>query len=64
MRYILIPVADALPAVQSVLQRYGETHALSAAEERELSAVLERCVRFSELLILLATTVAGKPSPN
>ena len=35
-----------------------------ANEERELSAILERCVRLSELLILLATTVAGKPSAN
>ena len=61
MPYLLIPVADALPAVQSVLQRYGETNALSADEERELSAVLERCVRLSELLIQLAKRVSEKP---
>ena len=61
MRFLLIPVADALPGVQAHLDAGPDDASLSAQELRELLEVTSRYVRASEALLRYAQAVSGKP---
>ncbi len=64
MRFLLIPVADALPAVQAHFERCPDGDPPSPDELAELVALTVRYVRASEALLRYAETVGGKPSKN
>ncbi len=61
MRFLLIPVADALPAVQAHFERWPGDDVPSPDELRELVALT---VRASEALLRYAEVVGGKPCKN
>ncbi len=58
MRFLLIPVADALPAVQEHLDAVPD-NSPSPEELRELASVTRRYVRVSEVLLRYAEVVGG-----
>ncbi len=64
MRFLLIPVANALPAVQAHLEHRPGDDPPSPDELAELVAVTVRYVRGSEMLLRYAEVVGGKPSRN
>ena len=64
MRFLLIPVADALPAVQAHFERWPDDDPPSPDELAELVAVTLRYVRASEALLWYAEVVGEKPSTN
>ncbi len=64
MRFLLIPVADALPAVQAHFERWPDNGAPSPDELAELVALTVRYVRASEALLSYAELVGEKPSKN
>ncbi len=64
MRFLLIPVADALPAVQAPLERWSDDDPPSPDELAELVALTVRYVRVSEALLRYAELVDEKPSTN
>jgi hypothetical protein len=57
MRLLLIPVADAPPAVQARLDGTPDRAPLSAEELRELVEVTRRYLRVTEALLRYATTL-------
>jgi hypothetical protein len=61
MRLLLIPVADAPPAVQA---RLDGTAPLSAEELRELVEVTRRYLRVTEALLRYATTLGVRRDRN
>ncbi len=65
MHLLLIPVANALPAVQAHLEQWSDDDAPVSAEElRELVELTVRYVRASEVLLRYAEVVGGKLSKN
>ncbi len=64
MPLLLIPVADALPAVQTHLERWPDHEVLIPAELAELVALTARYVRASEALLAYAEAVGGRPGRN
>ena len=60
MRFLLIPVAHALPAVQTRLDTAPDDALLSTEELRELVEVTRRYVRVSEALLRYAEAVGGQ----
>ena len=64
MRFLLIPVADALPGVQARLDATPDDAPLTADELRELVEVTRCLVRVSEALLQYAVAVGGKPRKN
>ncbi len=64
MTLLLIPVADALPAVQAHLERWPDDELRSPAELAELVALTARCVRASEVLVAYAEAVGGRQVRN
>jgi hypothetical protein len=63
MRFFLIPLHSALPALQKYLAARGDKP-LDAAEIPVAAEVLERCIKTSEVLTLFALRVAGRPRPQ
>ncbi len=63
MRFLLIPVANALPAVQAHLEHRPDDDPPGPDELVELVALTVCYVRASEALLRCAETV-GKPSTN
>ena len=61
---LLIPVTCATEALQQAGERQGQERELSDADVRELSGLLLRCVRLSEVLVRYAKAIGGKPSLN
>ncbi len=61
---LLIPVADALPAVQAQLERWPADELPSPAELAELVALTARYARASEALLVYAEAVGGRPGRN
>jgi hypothetical protein len=60
MRFFLIPVADALPAVQERLH-----HPTAGSEDSpNLVALAFRYIEVSELLLRYAQVLGGKPGGN
>ncbi len=64
MRFLLIPVADALPAVPAHFERWPENDPPSPDELRELVELTVRYVRASEALLRYAEAIGGKPCRN
>ncbi len=64
MRFLLIPVADALPTVQTHLEHRPDDDPPSPDELAKLVALTVRYVRGSDALLWYAETVGGKPSKN
>jgi hypothetical protein len=65
MRLLLIPVADALPAVQAHLARYPDDSAPPSPEEmRKLIDLTYRYVAVAEALRLYVLLLTGPPQPN
>ncbi len=65
VRFLLIPVANALPAVQAHFEQWSDDDAVVSAEElRELIELTVRYVWASEALLRYAEVVGGKPSKN
>ena len=64
MTLLLIPVADALPAVQAHLERWPDDELPSPAELAELVALTARYVRASEALLAYAEAVGGRLERN
>ena len=65
MRLYLIPVADALPAVQAHFAHWPtEDDPLSPQEEQELVALTCRFVAVAETLVAYAKALGGRPSRN
>ncbi len=65
MNLLLIPVADALPAIREHFDRYPDDDApVSDEEHRLLTELAMRYVRASEMLLRFASLVGGKPSRN
>ncbi len=64
MLLLLIPVADALPAVQAHLEHWPADELPSPAELAELVAPTARYVLASEALLAYAEAVGGRPVRN
>ena len=64
MRFLLIPVADALPAVQAHFERWPDDNPPSPDELAKLVALTVCYVRASEALLRYAEVVGGKPCSN
>lgn len=64
VRFLLIPVANALPAVQAHLEHRPGDDPPSPDELAKLVALTVCYVRASEALLRYAETVGGKPSKN
>ena len=64
MRFLLIPVADALPTEQVHFARWPDDAVVSAEEMRVLTELAVRYVRASEALLRYAEAVGGKPFSN
>ena len=62
--FLLIPVANALPAVQAHLEHWPDDGPPSPDELRELVALTVRYVRASEMLLRYADGVRGKLCRN
>ena len=60
MRFVLIPLDFALPAVQAYVGARGD-EPLEATDVQGVAEVLERCVKTSEALILFALRTTGRP---
>ena len=63
MRFLLIPVAHALPAIQEHLS-VPDDGPLSVEELHELVEVTRRYVRVNEVLLRYAEVIGGKPRTN
>ncbi len=63
MRFFLIPLDSAIPALQTHLNGRDEMR-LDAAERAVTADLLERCVRTGELLVTYASLIAGRPCKN
>jgi len=61
MALLLIPLDNALPAVQVYLSARGDKP-LQPAEEQVAAQLLERCAKTGELLVAFALSVGGQPS--
>ncbi len=64
MRFLVIPVADALPAVQAHFEHRPGDDPPSPDELAELVALTVRYVQASEALLRYAELVGEKPSKN
>lgn len=65
MPVLLIPVSDALPAVQAHFARWPMDEELSSPEElRELASLTARFVAVAEVLLLYVRALSGEPNPN
>ncbi len=65
MRFLLIPVADALPAVQAHLARWpGDNLPPSPEELRELVELVCGLVPVADALLVYAQVLGGVPSRN
>ena len=64
-RFLLIPVAGALPAVQAHFERWPtEEDPPSPQEMRELTAITYRFVAAAEALVVYIRTLSGWPNVN
>lgn len=65
MRFLLIPVADALPAVEAHLARWPTDDQWPSSEElRELIRVTVGFVAAADALLAYIKTLTGRPNPN
>ena len=65
MPLLLIPVADALPAIREHFERYADDDTPQTREQmREMCKVAVRYVRASEALLAYAEAVGGRPTRN
>ena len=62
VRFLLIPVHDALPAVEAHFERWPHDEAPSEAELRELVEVTAWFVAASDVLLRYAKVLGGRPS--
>ena len=63
-RFRMIPVRDAMPAVQAPFERWPQNEAPSDAEMRELVEVTARFAVASDVLLRYAKELDGRPSKN